>query len=280
VAVTAGNEEQAIFWSELGPTWLDLEDRLEEVSGLPGRLAMDRLDPRPGQRIVDLGCGAGRTTVELAARVAPGGSVLGIDIADEMLAGARRRTQGVPGLELRRGDVQVDPFEEGPFDGAYSRFGVMFFADPPAAFANVRRALRPNGTLSFVCWQGPLDNEWMSVPVIAAAEVIGPPPLPEPGAPGPFALADPDRVGEVLASAGFGEIDIEPHTDDVVRPESDIAELAAFSTRVGMLRRQLRDAPADTRRQVVAAVEEALRGRVTNGQLHTKRAVLLVRAQP
>jgi SAM-dependent methyltransferase len=205
--------------------------------------------------------------------------VLGVDIADQMLAGARRRAQGVAGMELRRGDIQVDPLEEGAFDGAYSRFGVMFFTDPPAAFANVRRALHPDGALSFVCWQGPLDNEWVSVPVMAAAEVIGPPPLPEPGAPGAFSLADPERVREILATAGFGRIDIEPHTEDVIRPASRIGEIAAISTRMGMLRQLLRDAPADTRRRVVAAVEDALLSRVTDGQLHTKRAVLLVRAQ-
>ncbi len=276
--MTAGNEEQAKFWSERSPTWLELEDRLEEVNGLPGRLAMDRLDPVRGQRIVDLGCGAGRTTVELAARVAPGGRVLGVDIAEEMLTGARRRAQGIDAMELRRADIQVDPLEEEAFDGAYSRFGVMFFADPPAAFANVRRALRPGGTLSFVCWQGPLDNEWMSVPVMAAAAVIGPPPTPEPGAPGPFSLADPERVREILAAAGFRDADIEPHDDEVARPATDIAEVAATSTQLGVLREQLRDAPVDTRQQVVTAIEEALRARVTDGQMHVKRAVLLVRA--
>lgn len=138
------NIEQAEFWSQIAPTWIELEGRMEEAGGLPGELAMDRLDLRPGQRVVDLGCGAGRTTVELASRVGPGGSVVGVDISAGMLAAARERAArlGAGNVEFVHADVQVHDLGEARFDAAYSRFGVMFFADPVAAFANVRRALR------------------------------------------------------------------------------------------------------------------------------------------
>jgi SAM-dependent methyltransferase len=199
------NVEQVEFWSELAPTWFELEDQLEEVGGPPGELAMDRLGLLPGQRVVDLGCGLGRTTLALAARVGPGGEVVGVDISAEMLTQGRDRAArlGAENVEFVHADAQVHDFGQARFDAAYSRFGVMFFSDPVAAFANIRRALRPGGTLSFVCWQGVFDNDWMLVPGAAAAEVTGTlPPMPGPEEPGPFSLADPARVRAVLGAGG------------------------------------------------------------------------------
>ena len=160
------NVEQAEFWSQLAPTWLEFEDQLEQVGGPPGELAMARLELLPGQRVVDLGCGSGRTTLELAARVGPGGEVAGVDISAGMLARARERAarSGTGNVEFVHADVQVHELGEARFDAAYSRFGVMFFVDPVAAFANIRKALRPGAVLSFVCWQSVFDNEWMLIP--------------------------------------------------------------------------------------------------------------------
>jgi SAM-dependent methyltransferase len=276
------NEEQAQFWSELAPTWLELQDDLEEVSELPGLLAMDRLPLGPGQAVVDLGCGGGRTTLELASRVSPGGKAVGVDIAPELVAGGRERAArlGVDNVEFVHADVQAEDLGEAVFDAAFSRFGVMFFADPVVAFANVRRALRPGGVLSFVCWQNVFENEWMLVPGMAVASVTGSlPPLPAPGEPGPFSLADPDRVQSVLAGADFDRIDVMPHADAVVRAEDRIADVARISTRVGAAREALRDADDDTRRRAVEAVEAALRARVENGQVSASRAVWLVTAR-
>jgi SAM-dependent methyltransferase len=273
------NIEQAEFWSQLAPTWLELEDQLEEVGRLPGELALDRLGLLPGQRVVDLGCGSGRTTLELAARVGPGGEAVGVDISAEMLARARERAvrAGAGNVEFVHADVQVHDLGEGRFDAAYSRFGVMFFADPVAAFANVRRALRPGGALSFVCWQSVFDNEWMLIPGAAVASVTGSlPQLPGPGEPGPFSLADPGRVCFVLEAAGFGSVVIAPHTDQVVIGEDRIPEVALTSVRVGGVREMLRDAGQHTRERALAAIEEALRGRLHDGQVRASRSVLLV----
>jgi SAM-dependent methyltransferase len=223
------NVEQAEFWSEMAPTWLALEDQLQQVGGPPGELAMDRLGLRPGQRVVDLGCGSGRTTLELAARVGSAGEVVGADISAEMLARGRERAArlGAGNVEFVHADVQVHNFGEARFDAAYSRFGVMFFADPVAAFANVRRALRPGGTLSFVCWQTVSDNEWMLLPGMAVAEVTGSlPPRSGPGEPGPFSLSDPARTRALLAAAGLASIAITPHSDYLVIDEDRIPEVA------------------------------------------------------
>jgi SAM-dependent methyltransferase len=277
--VTFANIEQAEFWSQLAPVWLDLEDRLEEVGGPPGQLAVDRLDLLPGQRVVDLGCGSGRTTLELASRVGPDGEVLGVDIAAEMLARGRERAarSGAGNIEFLHADVQVHDLGQARFDAAYSRFGVMFFTDPVAAFANVRTALRPGGMLSFVCWQGVFDNEWMLVPGAAVASVTGSlPPMPGPDEPGPFSLADPDRVRAVLDAAGFESLAIEPHADHVVISEARIPEVALTSIRVGGVREALREADDQTRERALAAIEEALRARLQDGEVRVSRGVLLV----
>jgi SAM-dependent methyltransferase len=273
------NTEQAEFWSQLAPTWLELEDKLEEVGRLPGQLAMDRLELLPGQRVVDLGCGSGRTTLELASRVGPDGEVVGIDIAAEMLARGRERAAQLRtgNIQFLHADVQAHDLGEARFDAAYSRFGVMFFTDPVAAFANVRRALRRGGVLSFVCWQSVFDNEWMLVPGAAVATVTGSlPPMPGPAEPGPFSLADPGRVRAVLDAAGFGSVAITPHADQLVISEDRIPEVAMTSIRVGGVREALRDADHQTRQRALAAIEEALRARLQDGQVRASRGVLLV----
>jgi SAM-dependent methyltransferase len=273
------NVGQAEFWSQLAPTWLELEDRLEEVSKLPGELAMDRLDVLPGQRVLDLGCGSGRTTLDLASRVGPGGEAVGVDISAEMLARARERAAqlGTRNVAFVHADVQVHDLGEARFDAAYSRFGVMFFADPVAAFANVRRALRPGAMLSFVCWQSVFDNEWMLLPGAAVASVTGVlPQMPAPGEPGPFSLADPGRARAVLEAAGFGSVIVEPHADQVVISADQIPEAALTSVRLGGVREALQDVDQRTRERALTAIEDALRARLHDGQVGTSRGVLLV----
>lgn len=275
------NIEQAEFWSRLAPTWLELEDQLEEVGRLPGQLAMDRLELLPGQRVVDLGCGSGRTTLELASRVGHDGVVVGVDISAEMLVRGRERAArpGAGNIEFLHADIQVHDMGEARFDAAYSRFGVMFFTDPVAAFANIRRALRRRGVLSFVCWQSVFDNEWMLIPGAAVAAVTGSlPAMPGLGEPGPFSLADPDRVHAVLDAAGFDSVAIEPHADQVVINEARIPEVALTSIRVGGVREALRESDQQTRGRALAAIEEALRARLQDGEVRASRGVLLVTA--
>lgn len=280
--MTFVNNDQADFWSRLAPTWVELEDRLESVSGLPGFMAIDRLNLTGGERVIDLGCGMGQTTVELATRVAPDGEVLGVDIADEMLARGRDRAArlGVRNVHFLHADVQAHDFGHGRFDAAYSRFGVMFFTDPVAAFANVHKAVRPGGLLSFVSWQGVFDNEWMLIPGAAVASVTGSsPPMPEPGEPGPFSLADPERIRTVLSGGGFQHIEVTPHNDVIEVPREQIPDVARASIRMGAAREALKDADDETRARAVAAVEEALTSRLQDGEVRASRGFLLVVAQ-
>jgi len=206
-------------------------------------------------------------------------AVTGVDISAEMLARARERAARlhVGNAEFINADVQVHDLGEARFDAAYSRFGVMFFADPVAAFGNIRRALRPGGLLSFTCWQSVFEDEWMLIPGAAVAEVTGAlPPMPGPDEPGPFSLADPDRVRAVLDAAGFGSIAIAPHADYVVIGEDRIPEAARTTVRVGGVREALTDADDQTRQRALAADRGCLRARVQAGEVRASRAVLLV----
>jgi SAM-dependent methyltransferase len=264
---TAGpNAEQEKYWNETaGPTWVRLNEVLDRMIAPIGRRAMDRAGLVAGERVLDVGCGCGNTTVELARRVAPGGSVTGVDVSAPMLALARERAAGVDGVRFERADAQVHPFPPGAFDVVFSRFGVMFFVDPTAAFANLRGALRSGGRLVFVCWQPLPVNDWMRVPVMAAVQIIPLPPPPAPDAPGPFSFGDPDRVRGILAGAGFVEIDVAPHEGTLTLPGGgDVDTTVDFVLQMGPAAAALREAnDPDVRPRVAHAVREALLPYVT-----------------
>jgi SAM-dependent methyltransferase len=243
------NAAQAAYWNDVaGPSWAEFQEGLDRQVAPLGRRAMAALEPAPGEHILDIGCGAGQTSLELAQAVGAGGAVLGLDLSEPLLDVARRRAAGVRGLELVQGDAQTFAFEPAAYDAAFSRFGVMFFADPPAAFANIRRALKPGGRLAFVCWRAPDENPIMRLPMEAASSLTPPPTPPEPGAPGPFAFADPDRVRGILASAGFTSVELTPHDEKVGSGELETA--LALALRIGPLGAVLRENPG--LREVVA----------------------------
>jgi SAM-dependent methyltransferase len=205
------NADQIRFWNdEAGSKWVTHADWLDAHIDPLGRLAMDRAEPSPGQRVLDIGCGCGQTTRQLAQRVSPGGHVTGLDISARMLAEAQRRARqaGLETIRFQAADAQTHPLAA-EFDRVFSRFGVMFFADPPAAFANLRRALVPGGRLVFVCWQELRANPWAFEPLLAGAKHVELPPPPAPGEPGPFALADPERIRAILDEAGYQDVEVE-----------------------------------------------------------------------
>lgn len=276
------NTEQAEHWASVAPTWVQIEDHLERTAGEPGRRAMDRLDVRPGQRVLDLGCGTGPTTVELARRVGPDGSVRGVDIAEAMLERARERAarEDASNVSFVQADVQAYDLGTAAYDRAFSRFGVMFYADPVAAFSNVKKALKPDGALGFVCWQAITSNEWMLVPGMAVMSVTGESPsMPEPGQPGPFSLCDVDHVREVLGGAGFSEVEVVPHDDVISAPVSEIPEHVDVALRMGPARDQLEEADEATRAEVRERVRAALMEKVEGGYLRLRRGILVVTAR-
>ncbi len=259
--MTEPNTEQRAYWNDqAGPSWVANQERLDAQIRPHGLVALDALAPTSGQAVLDIGCGCGDTTLALGERVGAAGRVLGIDLSAPMLARARERasTRGLRNLSFEQDDAQTRRFA-GDFDGIFSRFGVMFFASPEAAFTNLRSALRPSGRLAFACWRPPQLNPWLAVPAAAAAPFLPSRAPTDPLAPGPFAFADGKRVEQILASAGFEEIAVEP-VDLAMPLGADLDDAAAFLTEVGPVGGALREAGADDalRAKVRTAVRAAL----------------------
>ena len=183
--------------------------------------------------MLDVGCGTGETLLRLARAVGPAGRVTGVDISKPMLAVAARRAAGLPAVETAQADAASHPFPPGGIDLLFSRFGVMFFDDPAAAFRNLRGALAPSGRLAFVCWQPLAANAWFQVPLEVARPLVPQGAEADPEAPGPFAFARPERVRDILAAAGFGAVHIQPLAVSLAvgppGPEA-VAEAARFVT--------------------------------------------------
>jgi SAM-dependent methyltransferase len=204
------NADQIAYWNgPAGQRWVDRQQAQDEMLEPVSEILLDRAKPRPGEHIVDVGCGCGTTTRAFAEKVCASGRVLGVDISAPMLQRARQVAPQGARIEFHLADASVYPFKPGWFDLIASRFGVMFFAEPGASFANLRKALRPGGRLTFVCWREPRANPWLMTPLQAAYKHV--PKLPEvrPEDPGPFSLASEARVHCILGEAGFSDIAME-----------------------------------------------------------------------
>jgi SAM-dependent methyltransferase len=235
--------------------WAEVRKPLERQLAPLGQRGLEALAPRPGEAVLDIGCGGGETALELARAVAPDGTVLGIDLSGAVLAFARRVAKGCERVRFVQADAQVYPFEPASFDAAFSRFGVMFFVEPAAAFINIRRCLGPNGRLAFVCWRALEENQLDILPLTAASAHLPPQPAHDPDAPGPFAFANPDRVRRILKAAGFEEIEITAH-DELVG-SGGLETMLAVCSRVGALGKILRENP-ELRAAALPAVRSAL----------------------
>ena len=236
VDAIVANVEMAAAWDgEEGDDWTTYADRYE-ASGryLSPRLGLNALVTTTS-RVLDVGCGTGHATLE-AAQAAPSGLAVGVDLSSKMLAYARDRAaaEGVAHAEFIRADAQVHPFEPGAFDVAISSFGAMFFNDPVAAFTNIHRALAAGGRLSLLAWRPLEENEWLMTfrAALALGRTLPAPPL---SAPGPFGLADPARVREVLDTAGFSGVDVEP-VDEPIFLGRDADDAWAFVRTMGIVR--------------------------------------------
>ncbi len=277
------NEAQFEFWQDLAPGWLASETHTELVSASFGDAAMNRLALRPGERVIDIGCGTGGTTLALATAVGPTGQAVGVDIAPAMVLAAQEHARGrsVKHAQFVTADAQVDDLGDGIYDAAYSRFGVMFFADPVSAFANIRKSLRAEGRLAFACWTNLFGNEWMFVPGAAVVSVTGAlPPMPGPEEPGPFSLEDPGRVETLLRDSGFTDVEITLQEESIVIPPEEIEALVALSSRVGPVREALRTADAATALAIEQAVRTALSERIEHDELKLTATALVVTAIP
>jgi SAM-dependent methyltransferase len=257
--ISYSNIEQRDLWDAEAELWVREAARFDAMNGAFGLAVLEASGLHPGERVLDVGCGNGATTLDAAERVAPGGEAVGVDIMALMLGLARSRADaaGLRNVQFLEADAQTHEFEEGEFDAAISRFGVMFFGDPEAAFTNLGHALGSGGRLSIVCWQDVLQSEWTAVIGGAAAAHLGFPDFGPPGAPGPFAFADRERFERTVRSAGFGDITIEAITRPMWLGE-DAEDVIRFFTSLDIVREWFAGKPQDKVDLAIDAVQEAL----------------------
>ncbi|MFI5122890.1 MAG: class I SAM-dependent methyltransferase [Vicinamibacteria bacterium] len=244
-------------WGEMAPGW---EDRREWILGITGAInqwLVDRVDPQPGQTILDLAAGTGDLGFGAAARVGEGGGIICTDFAPEMVDAARRNGErrGLDNVEYRVLDAERMDLGDDSVDGVLCRWGYMLMADPAAALGETRRVLRDGGTLAFAVWQTPDRNPWAALPGMTLVQ-RGHMPPPEPGAPGIFALGEADRIRELVTGAGFGEPEVEELTFEWRYSADDLWE--TLTRLAGPLAKVLNELPADELAATRGAIEESL----------------------
>jgi SAM-dependent methyltransferase len=249
--------EQAAFWNGPGGEgWLaTYHKRIERSIADLGKDALAAAAAQPGEHVIDIGCGMGGTTAELARAVGPKGHVLGVDISQMLIESAR--SHRVDNATFVVGDATAYPFKAASYDLVFSRFGVMFFADPVAAFRNIRHALKPAGRLVFLCWRTPQENPWGLVPLRAAQPFLPPMPRPGPEDPGQYAFGDRARVERILRESGFATPTIKP-IDRPLWIGNSAAEVAEGTGRFGPLARAFAEAGPAAVEKAKAAVAEVL----------------------
>jgi ubiquinone/menaquinone biosynthesis C-methylase UbiE len=254
------NADQITYWNGPGGQhWTDRQQTQDVLLAPISDILIDRAGAKPGERIIDVGCGCGATTIALAQKAGPTGHVFGVDISAPMLARARQvAPAGLP-VDFVLADATVYPFDPASSDLLVSRFGVMFFAEPALSFANMRTALRPSGRLTFACWREPRDNPWMMAPLQAAYKHV--PKLPQlgPEDPGPFSFAAEQRVHRILGAAGFSGVAMERcnlSLDVAVGRGLDAAVESALE--IGPASRALEGQPSDLRAAATRSIREAL----------------------
>jgi ubiquinone/menaquinone biosynthesis C-methylase UbiE len=254
------NADQIAYWNGPGgQRWASRQHAQDILLAPVLDILVNRAKARSGDRIVDVGCGNGSTTLAFAREVGPAGHVLGIDVSAPMLARAREAAPADAPVEFVLADATVYPFDRQSFDLLTSRFGVMFFAEPALSFANIRSALRPSGRLAFACWREPRDNPWMMAPLQAVYKHVPKLPPQEPEDPGPFAFASEARVQRVLAEAGFADIKMERcdlALDVAIGGGLDAAVLSAFE--IGPASRAMEGQAPELRAAATNSVREVL----------------------
>ncbi|MET3650294.1 class I SAM-dependent methyltransferase [Phyllobacterium ifriqiyense] len=245
-----------------GERWVAYQTRLDAMMAVFGQAAIEAVAPATGERVLDVGCGAGASSLNLAGLVGAGGHVLGVDISEPLIDRARAVAPQETPAVFQVADASSAELPEGAFDILFSRFGVMFFDDPTAAFTHMRRALKPGARVAFVCWRGMAENDWVRLPMGAIKGILPPMTPPEPEAPGPFSFGDQGRLARILTGAGFTDVTIAPFDASIPFGKGETRDAAlddavAMTLEVGPLARALADQTDDIRARASAAVRAA-----------------------
>lgn len=264
------------FWKQAGgEAWLSMQGLMERLYQPVSDAILDRLVPETGWRVADIGCGGGATTLDLARRIGPSGQAIGVDVSAALLASARRHAEaaGLTHARFIEADAQTHDFGTGALDAMISRFGVMFFADPIAAFINLRGGVLSGGEMVFAVWRRPEDNPMALLPAEAVEGLLPDVPRPTTEGPGRFAFADADRVRRLLTQTGWRDVAIAPLDVDTPCTFEDALTL---STRMGVLGPILPTLDQALRARVIEAVGTALEAQAVDGVVPMQAACWLV----
>ncbi|OCP02321.1 MULTISPECIES: methyltransferase domain-containing protein [unclassified Ensifer] len=248
-----------------GERWVAYQARLDAMVAVFGEAAIEAAAPVAGERVLDIGCGAGASSRDLANRVGAGGQVVGMDISEPLIDKARALAPQHSAASFQVADASSAELPPEAFDILFSRFGVMFFDNPTAAFTHMRRALRPGGRVAFVCWRSIAENDWVSLPMGAMKGIIPPMTPPNPEAPGPFSFGDQGRVARILTAAGLTDVAITPFDASIPFGKGETRDAALddavkMTLEVGLLARSLVDQPDDIRVRAAVAVRTVFAG--------------------
>ena len=274
-------KQQTDWNGAAGDAWVRRQETQDRVLAPASALLFDAAKLQRGERVLDVGCGCGDTTLEAARQVGASGSVLGVDISLPMVARAEERAKA-EGLSARFAvaDAASHAFAPGSFDVLISRFGVMFFPEPEKAFVALHRALKPGGRLVFVCWQPVRENEWMIMPLRAALKHVPRLPEPDPDEPGPFAFADEGKVRRILEGAGFRGLSMtrKSVTLDIAAGKG-LETAMEGATTIGPASRALRAANEAERGAGIAEIRAEITARLEGAHVRLGAAPWLVGAQ-
>ncbi|CAB3749866.1 SAM-dependent methyltransferase [Burkholderia sp. MSh2] len=272
------NDEQSALWNgPSGRAWVDTQATIDRMFEPLERLLADAAAASFARSVLDVGCGTGGVTLAIARRLGADAQCTGIDISARMIDAARARVErSGPGPRFVCADVQTHAFEPESVDLIVSRLGVMFFDDPVRAFANLRRAARPNAQLRFIAWRSAADNPFMTTAERAAAPLLPNLPARRPGAPGQFGFGDRQRIASVLSDSGWADTAIEPVDLACALPEPALND---YFARLGPVGLALLEADDATRRRVVDTVRAAFERYVDGGQARFDAACWLVTAR-
>jgi len=275
------NAAQRRYWNTVaGPRWVASPGFRERRNQESLALLLARLGLNGGESVLEIGCGTGALTAPVAEAIGEGGRLVAVDISEPMLGAARQRIveRGLRNVTLSHGDAQVFEFEPAAFDLATSRMGVMFFADPAAAFRNIKGALKPGGRLVFACWAPLAENRHWLISYDIALHHLGPAPPPT-HEPGPLAFGDPDYIRGFLAAAGFAEITVDRAHPTIIggSPEEEARQALLMGPTARLI--EEKNPAEETRQRVAREIESAFAAEARSGPIRLAATIFLVAAR-